>query len=76
VCYEQLPAEIQNQADKKYTLFTENPLHPALRLKAVGPFWAVRITRGYRALALRDGDLFTWIWIGSHDEYEEILKHA
>lgn len=28
----------------------------------------------HRAVGLRDGDLVTWFWIGSHAEYDEILK--
>jgi hypothetical protein len=72
--YDELPAEIQRQADKQYALFHDNPLHPSLRLKAVGPFWSVRVSGSYRALAIRRGDVFHWFWIGPHDEYEEILK--
>jgi hypothetical protein len=34
----------------------------------------VRVSRGYRALALRHDDELTWFWIGPHDEYERILK--
>ena len=76
-----LPALIGNaaqvlRAGKQYALFQGNPLHPSLRLKAVGPFWSVRVSGSYRALAIRKGDVFHWIWIGPHDEYEEILKHA
>jgi len=33
------------------------------------------VTDDYRALALRDGNTFTWwFWIGSHDEYEQMLR--
>jgi hypothetical protein len=74
--YDELPAETQRRADKQYALFETNPLHPSLRLKAVGPFWSVRISGSYRALAIRKGDVFHWFWIGPHDEYEEILRQA
>jgi len=43
-------------------------------LKQVGEFWSVRIKDGYRALALGDGNRFTWVWIGSHDDYERKLR--
>ena len=33
-----------------------------------------RVTDACRALAVREGNVFTWFWIGSHDEYEQILK--
>jgi hypothetical protein len=55
--YDRLPAEIQAQADKQYALFTQNPWHPSLRYKQVGPFWLVRISYVYRALGVRDGQL-------------------
>ena len=45
----------------------------SLQLKPVGAFWSVRISRSYRALAYREDDIFTWFWIGPHDEYEKIL---
>jgi len=32
--------------------------------------WSVRITLGYRALGIVDGDIITWFWIGSHQDYE------
>jgi len=28
----------------------------------------------YRALALKKGEDYYWFWIGSHDEYEELIK--
>ena len=65
---------MQHQADKQFALFQENPQHHSLRLKAVGPFWSVRVSGSYRALA-KDA-IFYWFWIGPHDEYEEILKRA
>jgi hypothetical protein len=28
----------------------------------------------YRALAFKDGEYYIWVWIGSHEEYERLLK--
>jgi hypothetical protein len=72
--YDELSAEMQRQADKQFAIFQANPLHPSLRLKAVGPFWSARVSGSHRALAIRKGDVFHWFWIGSHEEYERILK--
>lgn len=72
--YNSLTAEIREQANKQYSLFEANPDHPSLRLKAIGPYWAVRVSRGYRALARRRHNDFFWFWIGPHDEYDRILK--
>jgi hypothetical protein len=65
---------IRKRAEKQFALFSVNPGHPSLHLKQVGEFWSVRITQAYRALALRDGGQFTWIWIGTHQEYERLLR--
>jgi hypothetical protein len=73
-CYDSLPTTIQDQADKQYGLFRDNPNHPSLRLKPVGSYWAVRISRGYRALARRKDNDFFWFWIGPHDEYERLME--
>lgn len=72
--YEALPQEIQRRASKQYAIFAENPRHPSLQLKPVGEFWSVRVTDAYRALAVREDNIFTWFWIGPHDEYERLLK--
>jgi len=69
-----LPEDIQRRAEKQYELFEENPFHPSLHLKPVGDFWSVRVTDNYRALAVRNGNDFTWVWIGPHDEYEMRIK--
>lgn len=36
--------------------------------------YSVRITDDYRALGRRDGDDMIWLWIGSHAEYDQLLK--
>ena len=53
-----------------------NPGHPSLHLKKVGAFWSVRIGLDHRALAVKDGDAFVWVWIGTHDEYERMIKEG
>ena len=72
--YDQLPLDVQAQADKQYTLFLQNPKHPSLRFKPVGPFWSVRVSRSYRALAIRRGDVLIWLWIGTHADYDKIIS--
>jgi hypothetical protein len=71
--YDRLPAEIQAQADKQYALFSQNPSHPSLRFKQVGAFWSVRVSYSYRALAVRDGEVLTGFWIGTHADYDNLL---
>jgi hypothetical protein len=72
--YDSLPQEVREQARKQYELFKQNPFHPSLRLKPVGSFWSVRISRSYRALAACRRDQFFWFWIGSHADYEKLIS--
>ena len=73
--YAELPPEMQEQAQKAYQLWQEHSLHPSLHFKKVGKnLWSARVTGGYRALALKKGDDYYWIWIGNHDEYESLLN--
>ncbi|HEY9849961.1 MAG TPA: hypothetical protein V6D28_10920 [Leptolyngbyaceae cyanobacterium] len=46
-----------------------------MHFKKVGKnLWSVRITEDYRALALKKGEDYYWLWIGSHDEYDALLN--
>jgi hypothetical protein len=36
--------------------------------------WSARVTDAYRALAIREADSLTRFWIGSHDEYQRLIK--
>jgi hypothetical protein len=73
--YAELSPEMKEQARKAYQLWRENAFHPSLQFKKVGKnLWSVRVSAGYRALALKKGDDYYWIWIGDHDEYERFLN--
>ena len=48
-----------------------------LRFKQVkpnAPVYSVRIGLNHRALGLLKDDTITWFWIGSHDEYDRLLR--
>jgi hypothetical protein len=74
--YRKLPREIKSRARTAYRLWRANPRHPSLRFKKVGELWTIRIGSGYRALALLQDDTFFWFWIGTHDEYEQLLSQS
>jgi hypothetical protein len=72
-----LPAEIRQQARVAYKHFKQNPRHPSLRFRQVHPsepIFSARVTLGYRAVGVREGDMIVWFWIGSHAEYERLLS--
>ena len=73
-----LPADVRQRADADYGLFQQDPFHPSLQFKQVTGtrFWSVRVGMEYRALALRQGTRVTWEWIGTHAEYDQILRRG
>jgi hypothetical protein len=72
--YAGLPEQVRALADKTYVLLKENPQHPSLHFKKVGRFWSVRVGLRYRALAVEaDGNLI-WFWIGSHTDYDALVR--
>ena len=73
-CFEKLPSYVQKISKNNFQLLKANPLHPSLHFKKVGKLWSARVGLDYRALAVKDGDDFTWVWIGTHEEYERIIK--
>jgi hypothetical protein len=72
--YGELPAGVQKIARKQYLLWQDDPRHPSLQFKKVGPFWSVRITEDYRSLALLENGVYHWFWIGTHADYDLMLK--
>jgi hypothetical protein len=72
--YQRLPERVRTLADKNYALLKENPQHPSLQFKKMGRFWSVRVGLRYRALAAEsEGDL-VWFWIGSHADYDAMVR--
>ncbi len=75
--YAQLPEHVRRRAREAYRLFRDNPNHPGLRFKqvhATQPIYSARVGLGYRALALRDGDVVVWFWIGTHADYDRLVR--
>lgn len=38
------------------------------------PIYSVRVDLEYRAVGVMDGEVIVWFWIGSHADYDELLK--
>ena len=72
--YDSLPASVQKLADANFTLLKRNPHHPSLQFKRIKDYWSVRVGLHYRALAVEiDGDI-VWFWIGTHAEYDRLIR--
>lgn len=74
-CFEVLPAEIRQLAERNYKLLKRDPAHPSLHLKPIhgGRFRSVRIGLHYRALGVPVAEGIQWFWIGSHADYDRLI---
>ena len=72
--YRALPDELQQLADRGYQLLLHDPRHPSLHFKRIGRLWSARVGLHHRALAIGRSGEIVWIWIGSHAEYDLLLR--
>ena len=75
--FDQLPSPVQEQAIRAYEIWREDPFHSSLQFKRVNKslsIYSVRIGLGYRALGVRDREDIVWFWIGSHADYDLLLR--
>jgi hypothetical protein len=72
--YGALPPYIRGQAQKQFRLWLSDARHPSVRFKKIRSYWSARVTDDYRVLGVMVEDTVVWFWIGSHAEYERIIK--
>jgi hypothetical protein len=75
--FSRLPEAIQSQARRSYRLWRADSTHPGLHFKQVHgseKIYSVRVGLGWRAVGLVEGDTIHWYWIGSHADYDKLLK--
>lgn len=75
--FRHLPRRIQDLARKNDRLWKRDPAHPSLDLKQVSrrsPIFSVRVGIGWRAVGVKRADTMIWFWIGSHAEYDKLLR--
>ena len=74
-CYNALPKNIQNIPDQSYQLLKTNPAHPSLHFKKLsGQYWFVRVGSSYRAVGIEVESGLSWFLIGTHAEYDKLIK--
>lgn len=77
--FRNLPERVKQTARKNYSLWKENPSHPSVEFKKLNasiPVYSVRAGIGWRAVGImKDSDTIVWFWIGSHSEYDKLLKN-
>ena len=74
--YDSLTQTAREAADKSYELLRKDPRHPSLHFKRVGHLWSVRVGLHYRALGTDVDDGILWFWIGTHSEYDQLIRSA
>lgn len=75
--YNNLPENIKKEARNAYKLFKKNPFHPGINFKRIHstrPIFSLRITKNYRAIGIQQDKQLIWFWIGSHNDYDTLLK--
>ncbi|MBL4760619.1 MAG: hypothetical protein JKY80_07200 [Mariprofundaceae bacterium] len=72
--YDRLPISVRKVADKNYEILKVTPSHPSLHFKKIGKYSSVRVGIRYRALAVEVEGGLLWFWVGSHAEYDRLIK--
>ena len=72
--YRSLPEEVRALADQAFAHLKADPRYPSLHFKKLGEVWSARVGLHYRALAFEVDDGYVWFWIGSHAEYDKLVK--
>lgn len=76
-CFHRLPKNVKLQTVMVYRQWKVNHFYPSLNFKQIGqkvPIYSVRIGRDWRAIGLLKYDIITWFWIGSHENYNNVIK--
>ena len=72
-----LPHSVRDQASRAYALWRGDAHHPSLQFKKIHdrePVYSVRVALAYRAVGVLKDNEITWFWIGSHADYDRLLK--
>jgi hypothetical protein len=75
--YDALDEQTKRKAKNAFRQWEKNPFHPSFHFKCINRkenIWSVRISQGFRALGVFEGDTVTWFWAGSHDNYERFIS--
>ena len=77
-CYKVLPEQIRKEA-KRYIEFLEITLiiQAFILSEFIQPDqFSLFITKDYHALGILQNNEIIWFWIGSHDDYDNLLKQT
>jgi hypothetical protein len=74
--FDQLPTNIQLLARESFSLLKQDPSHSSLQFKRIrnSEFFSARVSLGYRALGVAVDQGIQWFWIGSHADYDKLIR--
>jgi hypothetical protein len=76
-CLNKLPKEVQERARQAYQIWKQNHDYPSLHFKQIDnkqPIYSVRVGLSYRALGIKEEETMIWFWIGSHEDYNNLIS--
>jgi mRNA-degrading endonuclease RelE of RelBE toxin-antitoxin system len=75
--YGMLPEEVRRRVKRAYRQWLANPLHPSLHYKKIHatlPIWSVRVGLHYRVVGVVHDEKMLWYFVGTHAEYDHLIK--
>lgn len=73
--FRRLPRDVRSTATRAYRIWEQDAFHPSLHFEKVrDDVWSVRVGLHYRALGTFHDERIIWIWIGTHAEYDALLR--
>lgn len=72
-----LPHDVQVLATAAFERFLADPFDPSLAFKQLqgkSLLYSARVSLHYRVLSRREGSQFRWFWIGTHAEYDRLIR--
>jgi hypothetical protein len=64
-------------AERAFRRFQVDPHQNSLSFKKLAGhanLWSVRVSLDLRAVGHRTGDVMTWVWIGTHNEFDNLFS--
>lgn len=71
------PADVEKLAVRQFERPKADPFHPSLHVEKVGrrkQLWSARVGIGHRVLGLDKLEGVVWAWIGTHADYDRLLR--
>lgn len=75
--FRELPEMVRTAARRTYQRWQSDTWHPSLQFKRIhsrDPIYSIRVGIHWRAVCVLEKDTAIWFWIGSHAEYDALIK--